>query len=556
MDPNRTQPQALKAAACYARKSNADDIGIERQYELCAARAAKDGFVIPDNPLFRFGDDMTSGAALHRLDFERLFDVANSDAPPFEMLFVKDQTRFGRHDDPGEHFVNLGRMMKAGVRVTFLSSTAPYDPTNGADFLSEAAKAFFAREERQTLISRVTGGIVASVRKGLYPGNPLFGLQRWYACKRTAQPRVPVDEKLVAPGKGESYVLRWAEDGSREVLVKMFEWCADGLSLRAIGRRLCAEPGVLNAKGERSWGPNAVRGVLRNPIYMGDLIWRRERAKHPLDDPEVQEGAEAALLGCRKPFRMRNFIANAPITPELFRTVQDVLDGNRNGKGALVGRKRSSPRYLLSGLVLCSECGGRYHGYTARHGLRYYRHSAVPAAADGCSAANRYRRADALEPPVVELVGTLLQGEHFVEAAREAVQHLVARQGTTDSEKELRNLQREKKHVGTRIDRLSEELGRLTSPSARSRIVEQIESLGFQLDALDARERQVGARAQELQRIRTTLPALTETATRMAAAFRSGDGVARRNTVKELVKGVIVDPVEDQARVEILVPVQ
>jgi len=554
VEAERGDRPAVRPAACYARKSTPDDIGVTRQIELCAERAVSDGYVIPDHPLFRYGDDMTSGAALTRLDFDRLLDFVASGEAPFDMVFVKDQTRFGRFNDPGEHFVNLHRLMKAGVRVTFLSSATPYDPTNGGEFMAEAARAYFAREERQTLIRRVTGGMVGSIHKGLYPGNPIFGLQRWYACKRSAEPRMPVDETRVAPGKDEAYVLRWAEDGSRDVVVSIFQWCADGLSLRAIARRLRDEVGTVNAMGKPSWSPTTVRGILRNPIYMGDLLWRRERAGHPLDDPQVRDGLEAAMLGCRRPFRVRGFLPDAPISPELFRAVQHVLEGNRNERGERVGRKRSSPRYLLSGLVECSECEGRYHGFTARHGLRYYRHARVPAGAGVCSAANRYRRADALEPPVEDLVESLLKEHRFVEAASRALQGLIEREGERDMERELRDLQRDRKGVSTRMDRLTEELARLSSPSAVARVRQGIEGLGHQLDALEAREREIGSRSEDLKQMERSLPAVNETAARLARAFRSGDDVARRNTLREVIRRILVAPDGDEARIEVTVP--
>ena len=554
MDPESSSPRTVKPAACYARKSTADDIGVTRQMELCRERAAVDGYVIPDNSLFSFGDDMTSGAAATRLDFDRLIDLVASGDAPFGMVFVKDQTRFGRYDDPGEHFVNLHRLMKAGVKVTFLSSSNSYDPTNGGEFMAEAARAYFAREERQALISRVTGGLVGSVSKGLYPGNPLFGLQRWYACKRSAEARAPVDEARVAPGKDESYVLRWAEDGSLDTVRAMFEWCAEGQSLRAIARRLVEDPKVLNVNGKRSWSANTVRGILRNPIYQGDLLWRREEACHPLDDPEVVEGVRDAMLGCRKPFRVRGFLSDPPVSADLFRNVQDVLDGNRNAHGKRVGRKRSSPRHLLSGVVICTICGGRYHGFTSRGGLHYYRHGRVPQDQPNCLAKNRYRRAETLDGPVQELVSELLMEDRFADAARRAVQDVVAREDARTSEREHEAIVRERKAIEGRIDRLSDELGCLTSPAALDRLRKSIDGMGRKLDVLQERERSLGNRSRELLEVERSLPALSVAATRLAEAFNSGDPVARQNTVKEIVRSVRVTPDQDEAEVEVVLP--
>lgn len=88
--------QLQPTAAIYARVSTADQanedkISLPRQIDECAALAGKQGFVVPDDLIFR---ETISGAADHRPTFEKMLAAAK--ARKFSRLYVWDQSRLSR----------------------------------------------------------------------------------------------------------------------------------------------------------------------------------------------------------------------------------------------------------------------------------------------------------------------------------------------------------------------------------------------------------------------------------------------------------------------------
>ncbi len=84
------QPQPL-AAVCTrvstADQANEDKVSRPGRADDCAALAGQQGFVVPDDLVFR---EMISGAADHRPVFEKMLAAAG---PKFTRLFVWDQSR-------------------------------------------------------------------------------------------------------------------------------------------------------------------------------------------------------------------------------------------------------------------------------------------------------------------------------------------------------------------------------------------------------------------------------------------------------------------------------
>src|SRR5690606_37239729 len=115
------------------------------------------------------------------------------------------------------------------------------------------------------------------------------------------------------------------------------------------------------------------------------------------------DGLEAVLYD--------GFVPDPPVSSAQFERVQRILDGN---VAAHTQRRRNSPAYPLSGLVVCGVCGGGWHGFTStrryRTRRRYYRHGHTPQAFPGpCPNANRYLRAETVEMEIERLTTQLLQ---------------------------------------------------------------------------------------------------------------------------------------------------
>src|SRR5439155_26640839 len=98
----RGEKENTMIAAIYARKSteqngaDAEAKSVARQIEGARAFAAAKGWIVADAHVY--ADDAVSGAEVKRLvNRQRLLDVISA-GPPFQVLIMRDSSRFSRRD--------------------------------------------------------------------------------------------------------------------------------------------------------------------------------------------------------------------------------------------------------------------------------------------------------------------------------------------------------------------------------------------------------------------------------------------------------------------------
>ncbi len=164
---------------------------------------------------------------------------------------------------------------------------------------------------------------------------------------------------------------RTIDPAEAEIVRHIYRLYADGLTPRAIAHRLnkerVAPPRGPNGRMTGSWTPATIigsaqraLGILRNPMYEGRVVWNRSRK---VRDPDI--GKRTMRVRPRSEW----IWVNAPelrIVPEhLYRRVQARLQQRAWVPGS---REGARPKYLLSGLLVCGECGARYVIQTHRRG--------------------------------------------------------------------------------------------------------------------------------------------------------------------------------------------
>jgi hypothetical protein len=453
-----TEYQALLLAASYARKSTPDDMGLNAQHLINVQKAAGDNYTIPEDLTFRFEDDDTSGRRTKRDDLDRLIALVTSGKAPFSRIYVKDKTREGRFADPRFHFFLQVLFEQHGVKLCYSDRDVQLDFSKGDPrdmfglLVRDLIESITSSQELSTLIKRVTEGSRIWVMRGFYPGNQApYGLVRWYADERTGELLKKVVEGAVVKQKGRRFKLRFAEDASCDAVIRIFDQLEQGRSLASTAALLNRE-GVA-APGGGTWYPEAVRRVARNPIYKGTLLWGRTTR-----DGEPTPATEAAIDGLEA-ILYDEFVPDAPVTPAQFDRVQRILDGNVL---AHTQRRRNSPAYPLSGIIVCGVCGGGWHGYTStkrfRSRRRYYRHGWTPQEFPGvCPNANRYIRAEAVELEIEHLTTQLLQDGGLVAATRKALDDLVRESRSANHEKRAAELSTHIEAEGRKLDKLVED---------------------------------------------------------------------------------------------------
>lgn len=221
----------------------------------------------------------------------------------------------------GEAFVESGTYIFTLQKI--------YDPANESDMDYFDFSLFMSRREYLTIRRRLLNGKLNHCRRGEYIGlKPPYGYEK-----------VKIDGmKTLKPLAAEERYVKL-----------MFEWYADGDSMRQIAARLTEmavpTPNPDSAR-KNVWSACTIQKLLNNPIYIGKVRWQNRISK-----TEKINGKKV-----RKTVRNENphlfpGLHPAIVSEELFERVQKRLAVN-----APYPRSRE-PRNHYAGLINCAECG-------------------------------------------------------------------------------------------------------------------------------------------------------------------------------------------------------
>ena len=255
----------------------------------------------------RFSDQM-SGASLERPGMKSALAEARMGA--FDLLLVYRVDRLSRS------VRGLAQILEEldVVNVGFRSATEPFDTTTPAGRMMVQMLGVFAEFERSTIIDRVIAGMERKAAGGGWCGGQRpfgYALDKQRDCllvHETESPLVPVIFRMYTERRlGANAIAAW---------------------LNGAGHR---------TRQGRPWSHASVLTVLRNRVYLGEVYFRgahHQAAHPPLIDSVIFDAAHALLE-------------------------------ERNRDRSL--RRSNSSNYLLSGLVVCAQCGKHYVG-AAAHG--------------------------------------------------------------------------------------------------------------------------------------------------------------------------------------------
>lgn len=319
--------EVVKRAAVYARVSTAgqlDGTSLGTQIEACTRYAASQGFTVA----YTVQED-ASGAKLHRKGLDEIRDLAQSGS--IEVVVVHDPDRLTR--DLGHLMLLVDEFERARVELIFVN--APRENTPEGMMLLQM-RGMFAQYERLKIEERTRRGKERKIREGnIYmSGSCAYGYTY-----------------LVGQGKLEvlEHEAHWVR--------RMFQWAAEGVSLRAIATRL-HEHGVLTKKGGLHWYPTTLAKVLKNELYAGVWHYGKRRSVEPR---RAVTGARAIPKETRDRRPKEEWLsvpAPAIVPRALFDRVQPQLERNK-----LMSPRNSQHPYLLKGLIVCSRCGYRMFGH-------------------------------------------------------------------------------------------------------------------------------------------------------------------------------------------------
>jgi site-specific DNA recombinase len=331
-------------AAIYARKSNEQEKGtsgasesVERQIDHAKAFATAKGFTLRANLIFH--DDAVSGAVYTKLAGRRQM-VAAAEAGKFQVLVVSEQSRLGR--DMIEVAYTIKMIAECGVRVFAYLDDSEISVT-GDQALMTILRGYGSQSERANTGRRVYDAALRRVNAGQVAGAKVYGYD---------------NVAVTGPSGKKSHVERRINPEQAAVVVRIFTMYAEGPGSVKIARLLNADH--VPSPRPRGWSQTTVRGVLRNPLYRGDVLWGRIKSV-------VRRGKDYNQPRPESEWHRREDPALRIVPEPLWQTVQARREGRRRAfprsprTGQLLGRPNwhdGQSNYLMTGFACCSFCGG------------------------------------------------------------------------------------------------------------------------------------------------------------------------------------------------------
>jgi len=314
---------------CRVSTDKSDQLNsLETQKTFFEEYAQKNGH----NLVKLYADEGISGTKTkNRKEFLKL--MSDSKHGIFDMVVVKDISRFARNT---VDLLNSTRQLKA-LNIETLFLTANMSVLGNSEFILTIFGAL-AQEESSNTSKRIKFGKKMNAEKGRVP-NLVYGY-----------------DKI----KGDYFNLSINEKEA-VVVNRIFNmYVYEGYGAGKIATILNQEG--LKTKRNCAWSQNTISHLLRNEIYIGQVVNGKEEIKDFLTGDRTKKDAEEWLIVENPSLQI--------ISHEIFQKAQDVLE-NRQQSFNITGSRHSN-KHLFSTLIKCSDCG-----WSFRRSVRTFKNTYV-----------------------------------------------------------------------------------------------------------------------------------------------------------------------------------
>lgn len=324
-------------AAIYARYSseNQREASIEDQIRQSRAFIDRQSWSIERT----YQDAAISGATMLRPGCQQMLQDAQQER--FDVVVTEALDRLSR--DQEDVAAIFKRLTFAGVQIVTLAEGEITELHVG---LKGTMNALYLKD----LARKTWRGLEGRVRSGRSGGGLCFGYD-------------VVDDR--DDGGERIRGGRQVNPAEAETVRQIFHRFAAGCSPRAIARDLNA--GGVPGPGGRPWRDTTIRGhgsrgtgILNNELYIGRLVWNRQRY---VKDPET--GRRLARPNPSEVWIIEEVPQLRIVDDELWKAVKKrqititASPAVQKIKKSEFWKKRRA-RHLLTGLITCAICGGRF----------------------------------------------------------------------------------------------------------------------------------------------------------------------------------------------------
>ena len=371
-----------KRVAIYARFSsiNQREASLEDQLRICMEKAKEQGWEIYKT----YKDAAISGASMHRSGIQNLMQAAMNGE--FDIILAEALDRLSR--DQGDIAGLFKRMEFAGIKIITLAEGEISSLHIG---LKGTMNSLFIKD----LAEKTHRGLRGRIEKGKSGGGIAYGY-KVVKCFDANGEAIKGDREI--------------NEAQAKIIRRIFnEYAYQNKSPKAIAAQLNKE-GIPGPSG-KSWGQSSINGnrkrgtgILNNEMYIGQLIWNRQRfVKNPDTGKRVAQINDEAMWIRQELPELRI------IDQKLWNAAkkrQSELDREDSG---LWNKKR--PQYLLSGLAKCGICGGGY----SKINKFYYGCSASKNKGEALCDNRKTIKREILETFVLDAMQTRLMQDELVE---------------------------------------------------------------------------------------------------------------------------------------------
>lgn len=293
-------------------------------------------------------DDGCSGTNFDRPSFKKM--LSDIDEGKINLVIVKDLSRFGRN------YVEAGMYVQrfTDSNIRFIAADDNYDSLVNSDDLLFPIKNVVNEMYARDVSKKTKAAKKAKARDGQFIGSKApFG----YKIDPNDRHHLIVDEPAAQVVKR---IFRLASEGvGYNKMAKIFR---EEKVLTPIAYFNLNNPDYFKSdywRKEFDWHVTSIRAILNNEVYLGKLVYVKQRNKSMKSKEKVRNPKEDWIVveNCHEPI----------ITQELWDTVHKIL--NAKHRPAKAGEVQ-----MFAGLLYCSDCGhcltysqkqrkdGSYHG--------------------------------------------------------------------------------------------------------------------------------------------------------------------------------------------------
>jgi DNA invertase Pin-like site-specific DNA recombinase len=397
------------AAAYYRMSTDRQEDSIDRQRSQVEAYAARQGYAIVRDYL---DEGIAGDEERKRKGFlQMLQDAARGD---FAVILCDDKDRFGRFDSITSGYY-IKPLRDAGVRLETVAQGRA-DWTSFAGRVTDAVLQEAKKIESQATSRRVLTQMVQMARKGLWLGGPPpygYVLVDDELYGKRLVPGDPIHVKAV-----QLIFRRFADQGA---------------SLQDIGKALY-DRGVPSPSGRPFWCVATIRAVLKNRKYVGDFTWNRgSEGKYSRLGGGLVNASDAQTTvrtwNATDDWIVIPDVHEALVSREQYERAQARLAENSKKAGPHGGRRPAGRTFLLTGLLVCGDCGGHMIGTTWAGGVRTYKCGRYHQEGSRSCYSNGIRERGLLKCIANKLIAVLLDPANL-----EKLRSEIRRQATADAD--------------------------------------------------------------------------------------------------------------------------